>query len=257
MKKVLSVLIVALIFTACKKDDEKTAGGGLLEKMVLVDGGDSTVGRFTYDGNNRISEYLYISSSGGVIDTFRLNLTRDAAGRIMQVTQKENSRTPAIYNITYNGSSSQLKSVVIDYTADKDSFSYVYNGNTIVQNSYYKYAGGSYSPTNKQEYTVQNGNIVTVKDFDLLSGATDIEVTNTYDANKPAQFRTVEEVLITGFFEPGLSNNITKSQTVVPSTPSLNDMITLTYSYASSGQPLSAVVTGTNFGTGTLKYYYK
>lgn len=258
MKMFLSLALVAIVFTACKKDeDDKPANGGRLDKMIVVADGDSTVGSFSYDANNRISEYKFESYSSGSVDSYQLVLTRDAAGRITQVSEIEPGRPPLNSYISYQGSSSQMKLMVTDYGAgEKDSITYLYTGNNIMENSFYNAGYGSYTNTGRTEYITLNGNLAGVKEYNLSNGSVDGQTTLEYDAKQPAHKRSVEEALITGIFEIGMANNLLKAESVWSSMPGLKETVTFNYSYAASGQPLTAYVMGSS-GAGTMKFIYK
>jgi hypothetical protein len=260
MRKILSVALLAFVFVSCKKDDDdNTTSGTILEKTIAVENGDSTIGTYTYDANNKMTSFTFASKrTSGSIDTIKGTITRDASGRITQLVHIEVGYPPSTTNVTYYGTTSQMRTKVINHSANStDSSYYVYNGGNIMEYDFYKGSGGSFTAQNRVEWIIQNGNVVAIKNYNLTTGNVDGTTTITWDTKKPAYQQTVEESLITGLIEFGLTNNLLSSSEVWPATPANNESLNLSYTYTSNDQPATATEVWNPGGTASIKYFYR
>jgi hypothetical protein len=258
MRNILSFALLTLIFVSCKKEDDETTGT-ILEKTISVENGDSTIGTYTYDGNNRMITYSFVSKrTSGSVDTIKGSLTRDASGRITQEYWVEVGYPSSTTNITYYGTTSQIKTKVTNHSGlGFDSSYYVYNGGNIMVYGFYKSSVGPWTSQNRTEWIIQNGNVTAIKDYDLSTGNVEGTNTITWDTKKPAYQQTPEESLITGFIDFGLNNNMLSSIDVWPSTPANNESTSISYTYTSNDQPATATAVANPGGTTTIKYFYR
>jgi YD repeat-containing protein len=266
MKNNLILSALALFLFSCQKEIEFDFGNGgsgvgprdgVLIKAVSKTDADSIVVNYTYDGSKRLLSEKITGNSQGIDVGSDLRIIRNSAGIITGLVQKANALQQSgidsvITKVYYNQGASRYSAKVFEISlfgfTVKDSSVLVYDGTSkIIREDMYQSdpLTGSYVLTLKSEYTFSaNGNLESIKQYDLSSGTSNHVSTITYAYDSRVNpLRLNNEALVIG--NPVLlsANNVATGQFEDVITPANNITITNTYTYNSFNKPLSGITT--------------
>ena len=245
MKKLIFAFIaMSITFNACKKETteevikKEPAHKNLLIKRVDNDG---LVFNYTYDANNRLTNYTRTSNASNPSQNF--TFTYNSNGTVAEMVNNNNSKTVFSYNadgtiskrLEYNGTGASATLV--------NTFLYSYAAGVVTENYIFAPTGGGW----RDLYTYDlKGNLVEVKSYtttssDPIGTFSSTTTYKNYD-DKPYHASSVPAA----FFFPNLSvNNVgTVSYTW--------GNIPYTYAYNEDGYP-----TRKSDGTNTSTFEYK
>jgi hypothetical protein len=280
MKNLLTAVlgILCLSLFSCQKEvnpDGFNGGGnnnnnstGLLSKMVVKSGSDSTVASFTYNSSNKlIAVFQSGSDAGTVIDT-RESFIRNSQGIITQIITKNaellaSGIDSVISKVSYGGGRYTNRVSYIDFFGVflfKDSAVFTYDGGgNIVTVEDLLDVGAGYEPYIKTEYTYSGKNIATVKTYsydDTSSKYVEEYVeTRTYDT-KVSPLILGNEAFALNYNSWYSANNAIKSVTVSSTDPTLNGTQDVTYTYNSSNKPISGATVIQGGTTASITFTY-
>ena len=273
MRIVITLVVAALVFTSCKKEQDSVNGGGnnntRLLKMVGKSGSDSSLSEFTYNASGKIVGFrLSGVESGGPLD-LRLTYVRNSSDVIQKQILKGNDLgalgldsivTVVNYDVGNNRYKNAISVLVLFGFTIKDSIVFQYDGTgRLTSEIDYTDAGSGMEPSTKTEYSYLGNNLGGEKyySYDNIAAGFELEETYTYEYDSkinPMQFAPDAAVLNMNPFYS--ANNITKTTYLDATDPSNNYVSNDTYTYTSLNRPATSTsVTGSN--TVTTTYYYQ
>ncbi len=261
MKKIylLSIMVIALLFTNCKKDDEKKDDDGTSKKPV------PTVVK-NYDANNSLSSTETYDYDGRVINT----KTTDASSGTVVNTYYYSDKTKglldsivAMKNGTFNG--------IVKYTISNDLISRMesYDANRVLQirQDFTHYNGNNPDQFRMLIHTTQygdiniigtmnytSGNMISMNLTGTISGVTfNQSTTNTYDSNNEP-FTNV-----TTLFEPKthINNVLTMVSDMTSSMGNQHQENTMTYTCNADKYPTRVDLGQDGQAQGHIEYTYE
>jgi hypothetical protein len=280
MKRLLIALppLTILILISCQKEVEDTIGnsnggstsGAKLIKTVSKSGSDSTIVNYTYNSSGKIANYAVSGSNSGQAVDLRVRFVRNGSGTIQKRIIKSDDLIgigidSIVTNVNYDAVNNRYKNAVTSTSffgfTFKDSVVFNFDGTGKVA-SQIDYSndgsGGPYEITSKIDYTYLGNNILTQKyySYDVVTSNYTLDETDTYEYDNktnPLQFANeafILDVVGEDFYS---ANNYTK----VTSVPTGNNstIATISYTYNSTGRPLTAiVVSGSTTTTNAYTY---
>ncbi|MDQ3278716.1 MAG: hypothetical protein M3Q06_10340 [Bacteroidota bacterium] len=279
MKKLLFSLSAALfLLSACQKEnsleapDNSPGGGGntsqgLLRRVVLVAGADSTAADFTYDGSKRLETFTSTSTGGG--NTFK-RIVRNAAGVMVQfVTKSDDWQTAGVDSVVsnvavdaqnrYKNSTFSLTLGNVTYN-DSTVYNYDGNGNLAEKVSFAQVLPAPFTTYQRVEYTYGSGNVLSEKYYEMgTTGGWKLLATYgyAYDAKTNPVKLGLEAMIALDDGTYFSNNNVINLTIADPADPSNNVSIATTYTYNSANKPSGGTATeSSSSGTYTLRYYY-
>ena len=278
MKRILTSLYIfsILFLLSCQKEsgfsDNNGSGGasgtGLLSKLVSKSGSDSSVLVFGYNSSKKLINLNITLVSGGTTATVQERAERNGQGIIQKLILKSDFYQQAGFDsvvtvLRYNSGryTSKVTSFDLSVVIIKDSVALSYDGSgkVVSERAFVDDGSNAYEEYRKVEYTYNGNNISTLKTYSFDSGTSSYTLEEAYtydqydDKASPLYFGVEAFIFDSPFFIS--ANNILKSSLTAGGT---TENYTITYTYNSSGKPLTAVSTiqpGNSTSTGT--YYYQ
>lgn len=279
-KYIVLFFVLSVLFFSCQKEVDfsmesggtsggGTTGSGLLTKIVLKAGTDSTVQNFYYNIAGKFMRTSSISVAAGVTGFEDYRFVRNSQGIIDKSISKSSDMLSSgidsiITNVHYDAAKSRYKSWALEYnlfgTIIRDSSDFVYdaNGKIIAQVVYEDNGTGTYAIANRLDYTYSGNNVLTAKLSSVNGSTTSEDFTINY------QFDTKTSPLILGnecfllfnnlfaFYYSG--NNTVKLTTTYPSVPP--ETTSYNYTYNSLNKPVTQTSVMTPGSPTTLATYY-
>ena len=280
-KKYLVLLFVLSVFIfSCQKEADfnmetggSTGGGttssGLLTKIVMKSGTDSSVQNFLYTSTGKLTRFFSISREAGIPGFEDHRFVRNSQGIVDKSIYKNSDIASAgvdsiVMNVHYDAAKSRYKSWALQYDAsgtiirDSSEFQYDATGKIIGQAIYEDDGSGTYVLTNRLDYTYSGINVVSAK-LSSVSGSTTSE-----DFTLNYQFDTKSAPLILGnecfllfnnlfaYYYSG--NNIVKITATYPSDPP--EITSLSYTYNLLNKPITQTSVSASSSRTTLATYY-
>jgi len=264
--KLTLVILVSVLFFACKKSNTNTPVGTLLNRIIYIGSSGPDTLDYTYDANQRLIGMLFSSSTRGS----RIN--RNSAGIITTINMYDRSSSAILTNdeVNYDVLTSHYISDVFYYTANpnkRDSSVYTYTNDNVSELSYYTIDPAdpnllTYKITYKNTYTYDaTGNPIHIAKayYNTISGNINyiVDYDYTFD-NKinPNPLSTVEFLVVHGPTEiPNSPNNLLSFNALAPT----SDYGTISYNYNSNNMPATAHWVYNQYGTnsvGDTQYFY-
>jgi hypothetical protein len=258
--------ICALLYS-CRKDEDTGITPVMttnpLSSIVVKYPGtnDSTRFNLTYS-NNRLTGLNLVSNKNGVANTTAYTINRNSAGVITGVATGDGSST-----IGYNSTSGQYTYSLQPHAGYTDSTVFIYTGNNITEAVTYRLSGGtSYSPLTRSVYTYNSANSVTqVQTYTYVATTWVPQATYAYTFDtysNPLRLNS-EALIVAGASTLGTENltfmglnNISGTTYQDLINPTNNYSTTYTYTYNTSGMPISATGTSSTGTTSTISYAY-
>jgi hypothetical protein len=274
MRKLLFIFpFIAIVLFSCQKEVDfvnngstgGSGGGTKLSRIVNKFGTDSFAINFLYNTNGKVIKIFQDGNISGFDFSDTLTITRNGAGIITSLFYINPEPPPAGYQelstLNYNSTTGRYNFALVNGGNYMDSTAYTYDasGKIIKAETFTRQIpGGIYGQVNKSEYTYSaaGGNVITEKffvfDFAISAYEETDRVTSTHD-NKVNPLILGNESILFGYADFTGSNNANYSKQEFLSPPSSPFEQTITYTYNSTGNPLTGV---SNLGI-TSKYYYK
>jgi len=193
MKIILPVPLIffgLFIFSSCKKDSPSSGGSsntGIGTKLVRIQQGTDpttdTVFKIIYSGDNIAK--IYDSIFAGTIEPDTLS-TIFINGTLVSASDESGFSA----NYSYN-SSSQISTIDAMVVGEHDVYTYTYNNGILAQKTWSSDLGRGGTPTLyvTSKYTVTNGNITEIKEYENGNDLFD-DLTLTYSSQiQPAVFK--------------------------------------------------------------------
>jgi YD repeat-containing protein len=247
----LSVLITCIVIS-CKKDSDDgggSAGGGKLVRIhqgqdPLTD--DDTVYLITYNAAGKIEKLI------DSIYEDTMKATYNAAGKIERITNTYGEQVKYTYDAA--GLVTQQ-----DYNwGTNERYMFTYNNGVIEKKSYYHNANGPMELWRYWTYTLTNGNITSIKEYNK-SGTLLGETTLTY-TTLPNEYK---ELALFNYgnnkgFDPFITDESLFNKNVVATMTANGQKFTLTNTLNGSQQLQKMVVTDNLYDdTYTWRFNYK
>lgn len=248
---VLLVLISVILFQSCKKDGPGSLNGKtyLIAKIITHYQNSDWVEQFTYDDKNRLASAKYQ-------DLYQYNYSYDNSDRLIEVLRKDfKYQYDTTFTYIYTGNK-----IIEDYKVNFDTqghngrqstYTYEVNDGKIVKA---RLEGGTvqdpFYPDLAFEYGYDSmGNIIKIKQFDIITGEPGSQLTFGYD-NKRSPFSMVK-----GFNQHLMYLGPPLNYSAVNNRYSFWDIPAgISYKYNSAGFPVTAELT--NIGDITVSYEY-
>jgi hypothetical protein len=240
---------------------------GLLAKMVITDGSDSSVYNYSYNGSNKIIGINTTDVTSGISSTTNETAVRNSQGIIQKITTKSSDFSQygidsIISVINYDAVSKQYKSKLIKLGIPgftfKDStvFTYDASGKIATETDYLDDGTGN-TQASKFEFTYTGTNLTGMKGYDLSSGTPVLQISYVfeYDAKASPLILGNEAFLFNNAFQWLSANNMLKMTTNLVGDP-ITHLTTYAYNYNSQNKPVLANVVSDGQTVGTISYSY-
>jgi hypothetical protein len=259
--------LCALLYS-CKKDDDTgtppvVTSNPLSSVLVKYPGtNDSAKFNLTYS-NNRLTGINLVSNKNGVAGTTAYSITRNSSGVITGVNAGDGSSS-----IGYNSTTGQYTYSLQPHAGYTDSTAFTYTGNNITEAVTYRLgSGGSgYTPLMRSVYTYNTSNSVTQVQTYNYVGTTWVPLATyayTFDTYSNPLRLNSEALILAGASTLGTENltfmglnNISGITYQDLINPTNNYNTTYSYTYNTSGMPISATGTSSTGTTSTISYAY-
>lgn len=281
MRSLLTAILATLcigLFSCQKEVDDifsnsgNNGGGGntsgLLTKMVIKDGSDSSVTTYSYNSANKIVGINAVTVESGATSVTNNTVVRNAQGIIQKIISKSSDLTQfgidsVVSIVNYNTSSQHYTSRVLKVSffgisfGDSSSFVYDASGKIVTEFDFLDDGTGT-SQNSKFDFTYSGSNMASMKGYDMSSGTPDLQITELfeYDAKFSPLTLGNEAFILNNAFEWLSVNNISRQTVNLVGDPTTY-LITHTYIYNSSNRPVSATIINDGQPSGTVNYYYK
>ena len=276
---IILCLVPALFLFSCQKEVDLSNGSNgvnitgsdneLLQKIVSKSGSDSSSLIFEYNSSDELVILRTIDVSGGATAVSEERAVRNSQGIIERLIIKDDQYRQfgvdsVVTIVQYSAGKYMFKVTTIDVGIGvfKDSVAIVYDpvGNVISERMYDDLALGSYDETAKIDFTYDDSNIATIKQyvFDARTSSYSLRETFSYE-----QYDNQRSPLTIGydafvFNSPSLysSNNPTRNSIASQGAPVLTYATTYTYNPLSKPSTAVAIIQPGN-STVTSTYYYQ
>jgi hypothetical protein len=277
MRNFLTAFLGILSFTlfSCQKEVKDIFGPpvnqnntpGLLKKMVIKNGSDSTVTNYIYNSANQIIGINVTEVSSGVASTKADFIVRNGQGIIQKIITKASELATlgidsAVSIVNYDGNSRHYTNRILKFSilgiTFSDSLSYTYDasGKIIAVDNYLNDGMGT-TDASRLSFTYANGNMTILKGYDLSSSTPVLYITEVfeYDA-KPSPLVLGNEAWILNETEQWYSANNWIRQTVNLVGDPDTHIITYSNNYNTSNKPGTVTLVSDGQPAGTISYYY-
>ena len=287
MKRINLLLLgfLVILVVSCQKEidwgtDAGGPGGGgggtgnQLVKTVSKSGTDSVVTVYSYNSAGKIMNIKITGKQAGVDVGNEERIYRDAAGVVIRKTQINNmlvaagidstvttvysSASPArysakVFKLSLLGLDMMDSTVLIYDAAGKVTEEHDYQALPLL--------GQPYELMLKIKYTYTGGLLTKMDqyDYDASTSTEDLAISTkyTFDA-RPAALQLDNDAYAISHPDLTSVNNAIKMDISSPSTPAVDRIFTLVYTYGPNNKPATAVHTETPAGTvSNIKFYYQ
>lgn len=271
----LFLLYAALLFllASCQKEISAEPGSGtadsLLAKIITTDNGiqDSVV--YTYNASRKLAAQTQSNAISWFLSSADLTITRASAGTISSYTTSDGTGTYS-YTVGTANSKYTYKKVTVDISpgvpaTDSTAFQYDASGKINGSQNYILAPAAGipvYFQYGKSDFTYDaSGNLSKIILYSIDTASLMIVKTGqfdfVYDTKTSPLNLSAEAIILDQFNFCGVNNSAKITYTDVAD-PSLNEMITFTYTYNAAGKPLTSSATFQSTGNiVTNAYTYK
>lgn len=270
---VLAILSIGLF--SCQKEVDNIFSNqgtpnntpGLLRRMVIKDGSDSSATNYIYNTANQLIGINIIEVSSGVATTKSNFFQRNSQGIIQKIITKASEFAAlgidsAVSVVNYDATSRRYTSKVLKLSilglVLSDSLSYTYDASgKIISFDNYLDDGMGTTQASRLAFTYVNGNVTTMKGYDLSSATPVLYLTEVFEYDgKPSPLVLGNEAWVLNETEQWYSTNNWIKQTVnVVGDPDTH-VITYGHTYNASNKPVTVNLVSDGQPAGTISYYY-
>jgi hypothetical protein len=269
----LAILSVGLFSCQKEVDDIFSNQGnpnntpGLLKRMVIKDGSDSSVTNYIYNTANQLIGINIIEVSSGVAATKSDFFVRNSQGIIQKIITKaselatlgiDSTVSVVNYDATSHHYTSRVLKLSILGLTFSDSLSYAYDASGKII-SFDNYLNDGTGPTqgSRLAFTYVNGNVTIMKGYDLSSSTPVLYLTEVFEYDeKPSPLVLGNEAWVLNETEQWYSANNWIKQTVNLLGDPDTHVITYGHTYNASNKPVSVSLISDGQPAGTINYYY-
>jgi len=287
MRHLIPFAAIILLISSCQKEfidatvtppgggGGGTSNGQLLVKALSITGTDTTTVTLTWDSNKRLTQYISMGKTNGIVTNSKTDIIRESNGNIKKMINNPMGGSAYVDSIVafvgYQPGTSKIAYVKdINYTpflSFSDSIAITYNaaGKISTKESFFEnFLTGVMEKQSKSTYTYDaQGNLLTnttlILDPVTMTYIPGFTITNSYDSHlAPASFGD-DAFIVKGISEESISPNhlIKKVQTG----SGTDMMLTMSqFQFNSFNRPTAEVIAFTPVPPGytlTVSYFYQ